>query len=53
MEIYVVFKLTETGKVIGMRSFRGYDDAKAYAAFLRRRTTEYERVIFEESPYDE
>lgn len=53
MIIYVVFKLTDTGKVIGIRSFRAYEDAKAYASFLRRRLQEYEKVIFEESPYDE
>lgn len=53
MKIFVVFKLTDTGKVIGMRSFRAYEDAKAYASFLRRRSQEYEHVLIEESPYDE
>ena len=51
--IYVVFKLNAIGKVIGIRSFRAYEDAKVYAAFLRRRSNEYEQVVFEESPYDE
>ncbi len=53
MTIYVIFKITDTGKVIGMRSFKAYEDAKAYAAFLRRRSQEHEQVIFEESPFDE
>ena len=52
MTIFVVFKMTDTGKVVGMRSFKAYEDAKAYAAFLRRRSQECEQVIFEESPFD-
>jgi hypothetical protein len=51
--IYVVFKLNGIGKIIGMHSFRSYEDAKAYASFLRRRSQDDSRVVIEESQFDE